>query len=263
MVSFNMLRSLRRLSPITYTAIIPFKNLLSTDFDEVKNDGNVQDLTDGSARVHKMFQIDDFGEPSAELHSVVQATTYAGFIGACIGGFVRSRTAYMNFIETNEATIFKSIKDAKKKLQDHVTIAFGKGAFQWGWRMAFFTGTFCLVSTVISVYQGETGLIEYIAAGALTGALYKLNLGLAATLVGGGLGAILGMCGGLLTLAILKLTGFSLEDIRNTMYKFRQIRNDSFSQYKEDNATEKNDRVTRQHDAFVKAAGVKMLEDIE
>ena len=38
------------------------------------------------------------------------------------------------------------------------------------------------------MYRGDTSLIEFISAGALTGALYKLDMGMAAILVGAGLG---------------------------------------------------------------------------
>lgn len=46
-----------------------------------------------------------------------------------------------------------------------------------------------LSATTITVYRGEDpSLIDYISAGALAGGAYKLNLGLAATFVGAGLG---------------------------------------------------------------------------
>lgn len=48
--------------------------------------------------------------------------------------------------------------------------------------------TFSTITTTLSVYNGNTSLIEYIAAGTITGALYKVNLGLAATFVGAALG---------------------------------------------------------------------------
>lgn len=47
---------------------------------------------------------------------------------------------------------------------------------------------FSTIATTISVYRGDTSLIEYITAGALTGAIYKANLGTAAMVVGGLLG---------------------------------------------------------------------------
>ncbi|CAG5035896.1 unnamed protein product [Parnassius apollo] len=86
---------------------------------------------------------------------------------------------------------------AKKQLQDYVTIAFAKGAVQWGWRLGIFTGTFILITTTVSVYRGDTSLVEYIFAGAITGAIYKANLGLAAMIVGAGVGATLSTLGGL------------------------------------------------------------------
>ena len=35
------------------------------------------------------------------------------FVGACWGGFVKSKEAYFYFIENNQATIFKSTMQAK------------------------------------------------------------------------------------------------------------------------------------------------------
>lgn len=43
----------------------------------------------------------------------MQSALCGAFIGACMGGFVSSRVAYLNFIENNQATIFKSTADAK------------------------------------------------------------------------------------------------------------------------------------------------------
>lgn len=50
---------------------------------------------------------------------------------------------------------------------------------------------FRAITTTLSVYNGNTSLIEYIAAGTITGAMYKVNLGFAATLVGAALGMYL------------------------------------------------------------------------
>lgn len=91
-----------------------------------------------------------------------------GFLtGAVYGGFIHSRLAYLNFMDNNQATAFKSHFDAKvkpvstcpelrvhpilsiyrdsssqKKLQDLVTINFAKGAFKWGWRLGLFTSAY-------------------------------------------------------------------------------------------------------------------------
>lgn len=52
-------------------------------------------------------------EVSLELHSVIQSTLGASIIGACLGGFVHSRNAYVYFIENNQATIFQSTRQAQ------------------------------------------------------------------------------------------------------------------------------------------------------
>ena len=45
----------------------------------------------------------------------------------------------MDFMERNQATAFASHLDAKRKLQDQVTMGFAKNAFRFGWRLALFT----------------------------------------------------------------------------------------------------------------------------
>jgi hypothetical protein len=45
-----------------------------------------------------------------------------------------------------------------------------------------------LLTTSVSVYRGYSSILEYVAAGCITGALYKFNMGLAGMAVGGGLG---------------------------------------------------------------------------
>lgn len=48
----------------------------------------------------------------------------------------------MDFIESNQATAFENHLDAKKKLQDKVTLGFAKNAFRFGWRLALFTTSY-------------------------------------------------------------------------------------------------------------------------
>lgn len=64
------------------------------------------------------------------------------FVGGIIGGVFGLRMANMNFRENNEATLFHSNMDAKRKLQNESTVGFGKGAFRLGWRMGIFCWTF-------------------------------------------------------------------------------------------------------------------------
>ncbi|KAL0840532.1 hypothetical protein ABMA28_015750 [Loxostege sticticalis] len=254
-----MLRTVVRLTP---TFIFPiFENRNEHDHDTLKPQ-NAETERSGIERVKKMFSRNEYEEVSPELHNVVQAAMCGAFFGACMGGFARSRDAYLYFIENNQATIFKSTMEAKKKLQDYVTVAFAKGAYRWGWRLGIFSGMFSLIATTISVYRGDTTLVEYITAGAITGGLYKANLGLAATFVGAGLGAALSTIAGLAILGLLKITGVSMDDIRKAMYRIKEAREDQFNQAVEKSAKIKNDDLTKHHDDLVAEKGEKNIEQL-
>lgn len=103
-------------------------------------------------------------------------------------------------------------------------------------------------------------MIEYIAAGAFTGATYKFNLGLrgmaAGLIVGGGLGTIAGG----VSLLILRSTGMTMEEVRYWQYKWRSKRddaiNDSFKfQMK---STEMHDPLMELHDQKPEVAAANM-----
>ncbi|OWR50935.1 hypothetical protein KGM_207571 [Danaus plexippus plexippus] len=209
-----------------------------------------------------MYSRNEFDEYSIELHNVVQESLCGFFIGASLGGFIKSRDAYLHFIQNNQATIFHSTFEAKKKLQDYVTISFAKGAYHWGWRLGIFTGIFSLFVTSISVYRNRSSLSDYIVGGSLTGAIYKANLGPTAMLVGAGVGGVLSAMGGVLILGLLKISGLSMDDIRKSLYKIKETRQKLMDEAIEKSATEKNDHLTQHHDIIVKEKGVQKVEDL-
>ncbi|KAI5643803.1 tim17/Tim22/Tim23/Pmp24 family domain-containing protein [Phthorimaea operculella] len=302
-----MLRTVGRLTP---TFIFPlFEDRTGNDVDYI-NTQRPKAPESGWERVKKMYTRNEYDEHSVELHTVIQSSLMGAFIGACMGGFSTSRQAYMYFIETNQATIFKSTREAQKKLQDYVLIAFAKGAARWGWRLGTFTGLFSLTATTISIYRGDTSLVEYLAAGTLTGAVYRCNLGLAATIVGAGLvyrcnlglaativgaglvyrsdifivqylaagtltgavyrcnlglaativgaglGATLSLIAGTAVIGILKATGFSMADIRAALHKVKEAREEQMNQAMEKASEIKNDELTKNHDAALEEKGV-------
>ncbi|KAJ6640224.1 hypothetical protein Bhyg_12974 [Pseudolycoriella hygida] len=185
------------------------------------------DLETGKDRLYAMFSVDDIGTISPELNSVHQSAFLGFLTGVVMGGFIHSREAYVNFMENNQATSFKSHFDAKKKLQDAVTISFAKGAVRWGWRLALFTGSYTAISTIISVYRGKSSIYEYVTAGSVVGSAFKINMGLrgmaAGGLVGGGLGGI----AGLLSLILLRASGRSMEQVRYWQYNWRKNRDEN------------------------------------
>ncbi|CAG4937174.1 unnamed protein product [Colias eurytheme] len=216
----------------------------------------------GWERVKQMYRRNEYDDFSIELHSIVQASLSGIFFGACYGGFMKSRDAYFYFIENNQAAVFNSTFQAKRKLQDYVTIAFAKGALRWGWRLGIFIAMYSSIATTISVYRDKNSVLEYVVAGAITGAVYKANLGLAASLVGAGLGSALSLVGGLVIIGLLKISGVTMDDIRKSLYKIKQSRDEVYNECVEASAKEKNDDLTKHHDVLVQEKGIKKIEEI-
>ncbi|XP_054731153.1 RPII140-upstream gene protein [Anastrepha obliqua] len=175
----------------------------------------------GWERLKDLFKVDEFGSISSDLNSIYQAGFVGFMFGAIYGGVIQSRTAYMNFMESNQATAFKSHLDAKRKLQDEVTMSFARGGFKWGWRIGLFTTSYFGIITCVSVYRGKSSIFEYIAAGLITGSVYKMNLGLRGMVAGGVVGGVLGTVAGAASLALLYASGTSMEEIRYWQYKWR------------------------------------------
>uniref|UniRef100_A0A1B0GMI0 Complex I assembly factor TIMMDC1, mitochondrial n=1 Tax=Phlebotomus papatasi TaxID=29031 RepID=A0A1B0GMI0_PHLPP len=219
-----MLRKLVKHAPVV--AFIP---MVFDKPDEVSKDTKtakdfltrqVDDET-GMDRLKKMFTMNSEDGVSSELTSIQQAGFMGIFVGACYGGFLHSRKAYLDFMERNLATSFSSHLDAKKKLQHAVTMSFAKGAFRWGWRLGLFTSTYVGFITMVSVYRGKSSIYEYILAGTAAGAMYKMNLGLRGMVAGGAVGCALGTVGGLLSVTLLRATGMSMEEVRYWQYKWK------------------------------------------
>lgn len=82
---------------------------------------------------------------------------------------------------------------------------------------------------MIAVYRGKSSMIEYIAAGAITGGTYKFNLGLRGITAGMIVGGVLGTIGGGVSLLILKSTGMTMEEVRYWQYKWRSHRDDAIN----------------------------------
>uniref|UniRef100_T1HU93 Complex I assembly factor TIMMDC1, mitochondrial n=1 Tax=Rhodnius prolixus TaxID=13249 RepID=T1HU93_RHOPR len=112
-------------------------------------------LTNSWDRVRKIFTVDEFGTISPELSTICQSTFFTVFVGACYGGFVQSREAYLQFIERNQASQFVDHYEAKKKLQDHVTKSFARGALRWSWRWPCLVGFMC---AIIGLFAGSLTL---------------------------------------------------------------------------------------------------------
>ncbi|XP_059612476.1 RPII140-upstream gene protein [Phlebotomus argentipes] len=223
-------------SRVKYISIMGFLPVAFEKQDEVKESKTAKDFLTrtveddtGMDRLRTMFSLDADEYISPELQSIKQAGLTGLFIGVLYGGFIRSRKAYLDFMERNDATSFTSHWDAKKQLQNEVTTNFAKGAWRWGWRLGLFSTTYVGFITMFSVYRGKSTIFEYSLAGLTAGALYKMNLGLRGMMAGGFAGCLLGTVGGVVSLSILKVSGMSMEEVRYWQHKWKVDRDTKIS----------------------------------
>lgn len=195
-------------------SIFPF-NESENVFDKPANAPITTKLDDemGWDRVKRIFRLTEEGTYTKELQSIINVTVSGFMIGAVFGGTSATKNTIDNFISNNEATKFLDQYDAKKHLQQTVSVNFLRKGGRFGGKLALFCCMFSTLSTCASAYRGKLAVENYTFGGAMTGFIYKMNLGLRAALVGGGLGSILGtICGGL-TVLILNLSGVTMDEV--------------------------------------------------
>ncbi|XP_055303827.1 RPII140-upstream gene protein-like isoform X1 [Sitodiplosis mosellana] len=208
---------------LAYTPVA-YKKL---DEDRISNPVE-RNSNSGVDRVMKIFDRDENGTISPEASFVSISTFTGGFIGAIYGGLLTSRIANLSFRESNEATVYYSQKAAARELLDKTTIGFAKGVVTWGARYSFFCFSFVGLSTVLSKFRGESGVLEYSLGGMVTGAIYKFGLGPKGMVAGGFFGGLIGTFGGLMLYITSKLSGITMDDAYNLSKLYYQSKDYNF-----------------------------------
>ncbi|XP_011306121.1 RPII140-upstream gene protein [Fopius arisanus] len=181
----------------------------------------------GMTAVRRMLTPDQYGELSPELVTAVHMSATSTLMGILYGAVIQGREAWYAFIENNQATQFANHLEAKKLLQDKVTLAMGRGALKWGYRIGAFSTMFIFINTCIAAYRGEPGILEYVGAGVITGGLFKVNLGPKGMVAGSVVGGFLGFLGGAASLTLLYLTGYTMDDIEKVQHDMHASRNEA------------------------------------
>ncbi|XP_043261105.1 RPII140-upstream gene protein [Colletes gigas] len=217
---------------LLYANLIPLSwfnlNQNSPD-DQEKEDLAVKRGEIGMDRLKKMFSLNEYGEISKEMLSIINTTT-SGFIGGfLIGGTMKSRFVPRSFIAENQVTKFQNVYDAQQQLRYNFVREFFKG----GRNLAMKLGVFCFLFQgtfiCLQVYRGKQSMINYTCAGAVTGCLFKLNMGIRGAISGSIFGAILGSMYGSITFLTLYLTGFDTESVYNTEIKLMESRKEAIT----------------------------------
>lgn len=162
---------------------------------------------------------------SEELTNVFKSGVVGALAGMLYGGLPAARHARRRYIQSSQAEIYTGRVDAVRSAHNAAIRGFVRYGWRWSWRVAAFVTLFNSVSTGLSVYRDKYTLSHYAAAGAVTGGLFRLNLGLGGLVAGAIIGAVLGLPTGALIISMQSLAGESAIErrraARRELYELR------------------------------------------
>ncbi|XP_077440026.1 complex I assembly factor TIMMDC1, mitochondrial [Vanacampus margaritifer] len=179
-----------------------------------KNIGKPEFPDTGWDRIKDLFQKDASQSYPEEVTSVVKSGIVASIAGFIYGGLPAGRHAKQRFIQMSQAEIYNSRLEAVRLAQNAAIRGFVRYGLRWSWRVAVFVSLFNSVSTGLSVYRDKNTLSNFAATGAVTGGLFRMNLGLRGLVAGTIIGAVLGIPTGALIISMQSLTGENVRERR-------------------------------------------------
>lgn len=168
----------------------------------------------GWERLRELWHRDELQQYPEETLNIIKATFSGAVIGWMYGGLPAFQHAKTQYIERSQAEIFQNRLDAVQSAHRAALRGFIRYGWRWSWRIATFVAIFNTVSTGLSVYRNKTTFSHFAAAGAVTGGLFRMHLGLSKMAAGSVLGAAFGIPAGGLLMAVQKLAGESIQEKR-------------------------------------------------
>ncbi|KAM8977781.1 complex I assembly factor TIMMDC1, mitochondrial [Pelodytes ibericus] len=169
-------------------------------------------LRTGWDRVRDLFKPNEQGLYPEEVQGVLKGTLTGLFLGWVYGGLPAARHSKERYIKQSQAEIYHHRVEAVRSAHNAALRGFLRYGWRWGWRVAVFVTVFNSVSTGLSVYRDEVALTHFAAAGAVTGGLFRLSLGLRGLLGGSLIGGLLGFPAGALISGLQTLTGQNVRE---------------------------------------------------
>ena len=245
-----MLRSVvnSRLFHVSWLPLLPTPNTLDKPLHGSVETTKLMPGEIGMDRIKRMLQVDG-GHITKELQAIITSTVTAVIGGFLFGGLMRARHIPETFIAENQASQFAGKIDAQRQLQYKFAMAFIKGGTNVALKLGLFCFLFSSSSTCLYVYRGKFELINFAAAGALTGSLYKLNMGIKGALAGSFAGTTLGTTYGLMTLGLLYITGTKIEDVYEVHANLMNMRRDLISKQARECMDDETKKMKEMYDA--------------
>ncbi|XP_061760637.1 complex I assembly factor TIMMDC1, mitochondrial [Nerophis ophidion] len=168
----------------------------------------------GWDRIKDLFQKNATENCSEEVTNVLKSGLAAALAGFVYGGLPAAHHAKQRYIQMSQAELYTGRVEAVRAAHNAAIRGFVRYGIRWSWRVAAFVTIFNSVSTGLSVYRDKYTLGHFVAAGAVTGGLYRLNLGLRGMVAGAIIGAVLGTPTGALMIGLNSLTGENIRERR-------------------------------------------------
>ncbi|NWY67743.1 TIDC1 factor, partial [Erithacus rubecula] len=173
----------------------------------------------GWERLRELWRRDEQQQYPEETLNIAKSAFTAGVVGWLYGGLPAFISARKAFIESSRGEIFQSRADAVQSAHRAGVRSFIRYGWRWSWRVAAFATIFNVVSTGLAAYRDKTTISNFAAAGAFTGALFRMHLGLQGLVGGIMFGTAFGVPAGGLLMAMYGLAGETLHEKRSRQRK--------------------------------------------
>ena len=143
-------------------------------------------------RVKQAFTKNEYGEIRPEIAHIPVVVFCGSLVGMMVGGRYGARIRGASNISSNKLTVYTSSVQAERDYFSAVLLGFFQYGCRWGWRAGLYSGIYSTTLTAMSIGRDKEDALNYIAAGATTGTVYKIFSGFRGIIVGAVFGA--GIC---------------------------------------------------------------------
>ncbi|XP_069616497.1 complex I assembly factor TIMMDC1, mitochondrial [Ranitomeya imitator] len=171
-------------------------------------------ITSGWDRVRELYRRNEHGEFSPEVEFMGKSALTGAMIGMVYGGVPAARFSREHYIKHSQAEVYRHRIEAVRSIHNAAIRSFLRYGFRWGWRVAAFVSIFNLTNASLAAYRDKVVVSNFAAAGAVTGGIFRLNLGLRGLVGGSVIGMLLGIPAGALISGLQTLTGQDLGELR-------------------------------------------------
>ncbi|XP_048584404.1 complex I assembly factor TIMMDC1, mitochondrial isoform X4 [Nematostella vectensis] len=128
----------------------------------------------GWDRVKALVQLDDNNQLAEEVQDIPTIICVGSIFGFLLGGQYGVRIRADSFLRQNKLTVYKSAMHAQRSFQSAKTLGFVRYGCRWGWRVGWFSGLYSFMLAATTSYRNKEDALNYVAAGASTGAIHEL-----------------------------------------------------------------------------------------